>query len=120
LVESAKSTITVYYENLRAQIRQLFIDNPVHIPEYVYVEVCELKQRLEDDDYVDDRERSQDIRRMEEIIEEIYLLVEAAEAREQRDKWHEGQARAKYVTNPATGRQVLRTGRIGRALAKQE
>ena len=159
-------------KQVRSQIMEVLDDNSKHIPEGVYLELCNLLQKFQFENKVDSdkifntlamlqvlgdrgmtaREAGSIVRdtREEEIriarrenlqeysddeveTEQRVINVESDESegderpRERRVNREQNAVqvinvtanRSRYVTNPETGRRVLRNGRIGRMLARQ-
>jgi hypothetical protein len=99
---------------VRSDIIEVLFDNSKDIPDGVYLKVCNLLQNFRffphNDLELDDFEHDMIVIRRYEIAE---AERQETQRREQRRE------RRRYVTNPETGRRVLRDGRIGRSIARQ-
>lgn len=128
-------------KNIRSQIMEIIDDNSKDIPEGVYLQLCNKLQEftfeeesnrdfLNDIDYMvysdSDSEPEGRTRATRRVVnaEQHFARREARMARQSEARLAEQQLvnpeARRYIINPETNRQVLRTGRIGRALARQQ
>lgn len=127
-------------KQVRSDIMSILDDNSKNIPEGVYLELCNKLQKFKFEDkpkpkrylviYDSDNEYAGEVEMTEEQEAEMAAAEAAAILREEIEEAEEAAAiirrnarketkSSKYVTNPETGRRVLRDGRIGKKLAKQ-
>lgn len=97
-------------KQIRSEIMEIIDNNSKNIPEGVYLELCDKLQKFN----FSSEKKNQD---EDDILLEAEVILERRAEREHRQFMAAHNAR--YITNPVTGREVLRTGRIGRALARQ-
>ncbi len=103
---------------IRNEIMEILDNHSKDIPDGVYLELCNKLQKFDFDNEKINPEDYQSIEQLDSVINPLVRARNVFVLEERRRRMDEYDR--KYILNPETGRDVLRTGRVGRRLVAQE